>query len=236
MIDGRSILAVVPARGGSKGIPQKNITLFHERPLIEWTAEFIQKLPFLDRSIVSTDSKEIAEVAELCGLDSPFMRPSHLSGDRISDYDVLIHALEAVEEIDQNQFDVVVMLQPTSPFRKVADVTKVVEKLVSLELDSVVTVSKTPLSFHPLKQFVLKDERLEYFDEMGQTVVARQDLYPTYFRNGVAYAVTRECLIKQKKVIGKNSGLHLIQHEFINIDSVEDIEKGESMSPPSFQS
>ena len=234
MIGGRSVLAVVPARGGSKGIPQKNITLFHGRPLIEWTAEFIHKLRFLDRSVVSTDSKEIATVARRSGLASPFLRPEHLSGDRISDYDVLLHALEAVEKIDQIRFDIVVMLQPTSPFRQVADVTKVVEKLVTLGLDSVVTVSKTPLSFHPLKQFVLNDGKLEYFDRAGASVIARQDLNPTYFRNGVAYAVTRECLIKQEKVIGENSGLYLIQHEFINIDSVEDIEKGESMAAPQF--
>ena len=147
----------------------------------------------------------------------------------MSDYEVLVHALSEMERIDQCRYEVVLMLQPTSPFRTVADIKKVLKELIDGNLDSVVTVSETPLSFHPLKQFVIEKDRLQYFDEKGKSIIARQDLSPTYFRNGVAYAVTRDCLINQKTVIGKNSAAHVITQHFINIDSEADFEKGESM-------
>lgn len=234
MIEGRSVLAVVPARGGSKGIPLKNITRFHGRPLIEWTADFVLALDFVDRSVVSTDNQEIAVIAETAGINCPFERPEHLSGDRISDYEVLIHALKKMEKIDGHCYDVVLMLQPTSPYRKVAQVRQVVMTLLAEGLDTVVTVSRTPLSYHPLKQFSIADGRLNYYQEKGRSVVARQDLSQTYHRNGIAYAITRDCLINQRKVIGNHSGAHIIEHDFINIDSREDLARGESMSPPSF--
>ena len=229
MLNDREILAVIPARGGSKGIPLKNIRQFKGRPLIEWTAEFAINFPWIDKSVVSTDHAEIAAIAERAGLTCPFVRPDFLAGDRVSDYDVLIHALSEMERIDQCRYDVVLMLQPTSPFRATADVKKVLMKLIDGNFDSVVTVSETPLSFHPLKQFVIEKDRLQYFDEKGRSIIARQDLSPTYFRNGVAYAVTRDCLTTQETVIGKKTAAHVITKHFINIDSEADFEKGESM-------
>jgi len=234
MLFGKRILAVVPARGGSKGVPLKNIVLFHGRPLIEWTAELIGTLEFLDRAIVSTDHEQIANIAEKAGLKSPFLRPTDLSGDRVSDFAVLEHALREMESADSCEYDVVLMLQPTSPYRKTRGIYDVVDSLIRGNFDSVVTVSKTPLTFHPWKQFEIKDERLEYFDPAGASVIARQDLSSTYYRNGVAYAVSRDCLINQKKVIGSNSAPLPIDHDFVNIDSLEDFEKSERLGPPNF--
>lgn len=229
MLNERKILAVIPARGGSKGVPLKNIRQFKGRPLIEWTAEFVVNFPWIDKSVVSTDNPQITAISQRAGLSCPFVRPDYLAGDRVSDYEVLIHALLEMERIDQCRYDVVLMLQPTSPFRATADIKKVLSKLIDGNLDSVVTVSETPLSFHPLKQFVIEKDRLQYFDEKGRSIIARQDLSLTYFRNGVAYAVTRDCLINQETVIGKNSAAHVITQHFINIDSEADFEKGESM-------
>jgi CMP-N,N'-diacetyllegionaminic acid synthase len=229
VLSDRKILAVIPARGGSKGVPLKNIRQFKGRPLIEWTIEFVNKFSWIDKSVVSTDHAEIAAISERAGLSCPFVRPDYLAGDRVSDYDVLAHALSAMERIDKCRYEVVLMLQPTSPFRATADIRKVLKKLVDVNLDSVVTVSETPLSFHPLKQFVIKEDRLQYFDEKGRSIISRQDLSPSYFRNGVAYAVTRDCLINQQTVIGKKTAAHVITHHFINIDSEVDFEQGESM-------
>ena len=229
MLNDRKILAVIPARGGSKGIPLKNIRQFKGRPLIEWTVEFVNNFSWIDKSVVSTDHAEIAAIAERAGLSCPFVRPDYLAGDRVSDYEVLVHALSEMERIDQCRYDVVLMLQPTSPFRATADIKKVLSKLIDGNLDSVVTVSETPLSFHPLKQFVIEKDRLQYFDEKGRSIIARQDLSLTYFRNGVAYAVSRDCLMNQQTVIGKKTAAHVITQHFINIDSEADFEQGESM-------
>ena len=225
---------MVPARGGSKGVPLKNIASFHGRPLIEWTAKLIETLIFLDRAIVSTDHPEIERVANEVSLDTPFLRPQEISGDRASDFDVLDHALREMETIDQCTYDIVLMLQPTSPYRKTDQIRQVVEKLIDEDLDSVVTVSVAPLTFHPWKQFKVNDDRLEYFDPAGGKVVARQELFPTYYRNGIAYAVSRDCLIDQKKVIGSVTAPFLIDHEFINIDSHEDFQRGSLMPTPVF--
>src|SRR4051794_36721823 len=104
MIAGRSVLAVVPARGGSKGIPLKNLRVVGGRPLIGLVGDIVRKVPELDRAVVSTDHLEIARVAQQSGLDAPFMRPEEISGDRIGDFDVLVHALNATERIDGRQY------------------------------------------------------------------------------------------------------------------------------------
>ena len=224
MENNKSILIVVPARGGSKGIKLKNIRLLGGRPLVALTGEIASKVPGIDRAIVSTDSKEIADVAASAGLDVPFLRPEELSGDLISDVDVLTHALIAVEEIDNKRYDIVVMLQPTSPFRTVNHVTKAIRKLVEGGYDSVVTVSKSDSKLHPLKQFIINDGLLSFYDKDGENIIARQQLNTLYHRNGVAYAMTRDCLINQKSIFGKNSAALVLNEVLINIDDEIDLE------------
>ena len=129
MLDGRRILAVVPARGGSKGIKLKNLREIHGVSLVARVGHVVQKLPVLDRAVVSTDHEEIARAAEAAGLDAPFRRPEEISGDRIGDLDVLTHALETMEAIDGTTYDIVVMLQPTSPSRQPEHVHDCIAKL-----------------------------------------------------------------------------------------------------------
>ncbi|PKP79243.1 MAG: hypothetical protein CVT80_17125 [Alphaproteobacteria bacterium HGW-Alphaproteobacteria-2] len=155
VLGGKRILAVVPARGGSKGVPLKNIHPLRGRPLIAHTAGLIAGLPWIDRAVVSTDHERIAEVAEAHGLPAPFRRPEALSGDRIGDVPVLAHALEEMERRDGVLYDVVVMLQPTSPLRREADVEATVRLLVEEGRDAVWTVSPTDLKYHPRKQLTL---------------------------------------------------------------------------------
>lgn len=224
MFEGRSILAVVPARGGSKGIKLKNLHEIAGRSLIARVGDVVRGVPEIDRAVVTTDHAEIARVAKEAGLDAPFMRPEEISGDRIGDFEVLIHALEATEAIDRRRYDIVVMLQPTSPLRTAAHVTQTIETLVKGGWDSVWTVSQTDSKAHPLKQLTVKsDGELDYYDPRGSAIIARQQLEPVFHRNGIAYAVTRECLTVQRTIKGRRSGAFVIQDDHVSIDTEHDI-------------
>lgn len=224
MIKGRKVLAVVPARGGSKGIPLKNLRPIGGVPLVAIVGNVIRMLPEVDRAVVSTDSDAIAAVAQSAGLDAPFRRPENLSGDTIGDLDVLTHALLATEGLDRAVYDIVLMLQPTSPLRKAEDVRGCLEKLVNEDLDAVWTVSETDSKSHPLKQLTLgPNGELDYYDTRAATIVARQQLKPVYHRNGVAYAITRECLLDQRTILGKKTAGFIIPGIHISIDTFWDL-------------
>ena len=230
MLKGRTLLAVVPARGGSKEVPLKNIHPLQGIPLIGHAGAIVQELGYFDRAIVSTDHPEIAAVARAYGLDAPFMRPEALSGDWIGDHPVLHHALTEMERLDGRRYDILVMLQPTSPLRKAAHVTAAVTTLIEGGWDAAGTVSKTNSRYHPLKQLtVASDGSLEYYDPRGRTVVARQQLTPVYHRNGAAYAVTRECLLTQQLIKGKCAAAVIINEPMVSIDTLEDFEAVEAL-------
>jgi CMP-N,N'-diacetyllegionaminic acid synthase len=223
MLQDRTILVVVPARGGSKGLKLKNIYPLCGKPLLTYTGEVIQQLTYVDRAIVSTDHEAIANVARSCGLAVPFYRPESLSGDRISDWDVLHHALGEMERLDQKPYDLIVMLQPTSPLRKPHHVTRTIETLLDGDYDAVWTVSPTDSKAHPLKQLVMTNNLLDYYDPRGAQIIARQQLTPVYHRNGVAYAICRRCLVEKKSTKGDKTGVVVIDEPMANIDTAFDI-------------
>lgn len=231
MLEGKKILVVVPARGGSKGVKLKNIQPILGTPLIGYAAKVIDAIDFADRAVVSTDHEEIARIAESYGLEAPFRRPEHLSGDRIGDWDVLYHALKTMEEKDSCQYDIVVMLQPTSPLRTPEQVTSVVQKLIAENHDAVWTVSETDSKDHPLNQFnVDSNGLLDYYDIATSKIVARQQLKPTYQRNGIAYAITRECLESNKDIKtlrGNSTAAYIIDGYVANIDTHFDLRLAE---------
>lgn len=224
MIKGLKVLAVVPARGGSKGILLKNLRTIQDRPLVALAGDVARQVQEIDRRIVSTDHAEIARVAQLAGLDAPFMRPKAISGDRIGDWDVLVNALLETEAADGTTYDIVVMLQPTSPLRRASDVAGVIRMLVNDGYDSVWSVSVSDSKAHPLKQLVVRDGTLEYWDSRGGQIVARQQLEPVLHRNGVAYAITRSCLLEHKTIKGPRTGAYVVAGEHVSIDTEWDIE------------
>lgn len=226
MIAGRRVLAVVPARGGSKGIPLKNLQPVLGMPMVARAGEMARRVPEIDRAVVSTDHDEIARVAEAAGLAAPFRRPEALSGDRIGDLEVLSHALAEIERIDGVAYDVVVMLQPTSPLRTPEDVSRTLAMLAEGGWDAVWTVSETDSKAHPLKQLTIAEGsgRLDYYDAAGKGVVARQQLAPVYHRNGIAYAITRACLTEQRTIMGARTGALVIERPTVSIDTPWDIE------------
>lgn len=224
MISGRRVLAVVPARGGSKGIPLKNLKEIGGRSLVALAGDVAIKVPEIDRRIVSTDHDKIVAAAIDAGLEAPFLRPEDISGDRIGDWDVLSHALISMESLDEVTYDIVVMLQPTSPLRRVSDVSETIKMLVEKNLDAVWSVSITDSKAHPLKQLVIRDARVDYWDAKGANIIARQQLEPVYHRNGVAYAITRSCLLEQGSIKGALTGAYVVEGTQISIDTEWDIE------------
>ncbi len=223
MIAGRRVLAVVPARGGSKGIPLKNLRTVAGRPLVALAGDIARQVPEIDRAVVSTDYPEIARVAREAGLDAPFLRPEPISGDRVGDWDVLSHALTAIEANDGQTYDIVVMLQPTSPLRTAEMVSATIRMLSEGNWDSVWSVSETDSKGHPLKQLLVQDGAMDYYDPAGASIIARQQLVPVYHRNGIAYAITRECLIEQRSIKGRRSGAYVVPGDHVSIDTEWDI-------------
>lgn len=223
MIGQHRVLAVVPARGGSKGISLKNLRPVLGVPMVARVGQVVQELPMIDRAVVSTDRDEIARVAESAGIAAPFRRPSEISGDRIGDWDVLVHALHEMERLDGVTYEIIVMLQPTSPLRRPQHVQSAIEMLVEGNWDAVWTLSETDSKNHPLKQLTIEDEQLDYYDSSGNTIVARQQLKPVYHRNGVAYAITRDCLLQQGSIKGQRTGGLVLDGHFVSIDTEWDI-------------
>ena len=224
MIDNKKILVIVPARGGSKGIKLKNIQKVGGVPLVARVGKLVKELNWIDRAVISTDHQTIAKIAKVSGLDVPFMRPEKISGDIISDWDVLNHALLEVEKFDNIIYDIIVMLQPTCPLRKPEHVTETVIKLIKGKYDAVWTVSETDSKAHPLKQLIIENDILKYYDPAGNNIIARQQLKPVYYRNGAAYAISRDCLVNKKSIKGERSSAIIIKDLLVNIDTQLDLD------------
>lgn len=214
---------VIPARGGSKGIKLKNLRKINGKSLTEMAIRVAQNVSSVDKIVVSTDNPSIAAEAERCGISVPSYRPEALSGDRISDIQVLVDAITRAEKEDGEKYDIIIMLQPTSPLRTIKNVEDALEKLIRNDFSSVWSISETDTKAHPFKQLLIDGSNLKYFDEMGENIVARQELSPTYHRNGVVYVFTRECILVDNNKMGSSCGFLLIHDFNISIDTEQDI-------------
>jgi CMP-N,N'-diacetyllegionaminic acid synthase len=146
-----------------------------------------------------------------------------MASDFSTSVDTWRHAWFKAEEYFDQTFDISVLLEPTSPLRKSKDVEEVIKKMVDGGYDSVFTVSETDSKSHPLKQMVIKDNHVGYYDDAGKDIIARQQLTPVYHRNGVAYAITRKCLVEQKTITGSNASAVIIDEPLVNIDTKHDL-------------
>lgn len=197
MINGKSALAIIPARGGSKGLPGKNIRQLCGKPLIAWSIEIARKSRHVDVVLVTTDSPEIAEVARRYGAAVPFLRPSELATDRASTYDVIRHALAYYGSAEGRKFDYTVLLEPTSPLREDDDIDRMLETLETRagEFDAIVSVGE--VTEHPSIMKRLAGDRMEPFcPELIQTT-RRQDNDSAYFPFGVAYIAKTRALLEE---------------------------------------
>lgn len=223
MIDGRRVLAVVPARGGSKGLPRKNLRAINGVPLVGHAAQCATNVAEIDRAVVSTDDEEIAEAAKHHGIAAPFRRSDALAGDLVGDHPVLVEALERMEQIDGTRYDLIVMLQPTSPSRTPDHVRQALTMAVEGDWDAVWTVSRTDTKYHPDKQLVVDEGQLHFFTDRGPEIIARQQLSALYHRNGIAYVITRACLMDQKSTFGTRVAALVIDGPVVNIDTALDL-------------
>ena len=182
MINNNRILGVIPARKGSKGLPGKNLKNLGDKPLIAWSIIEAKKSKYIDRCIVSTDDEEIAQLAKKYGCEVPFMRPAELATDDANVNDVFLHVLDLLRE----QYDILVVLQPTSPLRESEDIDHALEMIEHENVSAVVSVCKSnkPLPWH----FTIeKDGVLKSVFPRKKLSVNRQELSPTYLPNGALF-------------------------------------------------
>lgn len=213
---------MIPARGGSKGVPHKNILNLAGKPLIAYTIEAALKSKNSRRVIISTDDVRIAEVAKSYGAEVPFLRPAELAKDDTPSLLVIQHAVKYVEENEGHKFDVVVVLQPTSPLRSEKYIDEAVEKLLRTGADSVVTVCE--VKHHPFWGFTAKGDKLYPFSKKGITISRRQDLPEIYAVNGAVYAVRRNVLFEQNSLYGKDTRAVVMPYEeSLDIDNYFDL-------------
>ena len=192
----KHVLGLITARGGSKGIPQKNIRKVAGKPLIAWTIEAAINSK-LDRVVVSTDDQEIAEVSRSWGAEVPFMRPKELAQDDSPHMDVIYHAIQWLSEHEDYHPEYILLVQPTTPLRITKDIDGAINMVIEKVADSVVSVSKSPI--HPyLTKRINVDGRLEDFVSKPKGYLRRQDLPPAYALNGAIYLAHREVLLQKE--------------------------------------
>lgn len=222
------ILGLIPARGGSKSILNKNIAPLTGKPLLTYTCEAARQSKRLTRIILSTDDSGVAEVARTNDIEVPFLRPAELATDTSGMMGVIIHALNFLQEKEQYVPDIVVLLQPTSPLRKASHIDAAVDLLISTGADSVVSVVEVPHQFTPGSIMKFESGRLTPY-EQGQTILRRQDKPKLYGRNGPAVlAVQRSVLLEKQSLYGDDTrGLIMEVKESIDIDTSLDLEIAE---------
>ncbi|MDG9668647.1 acylneuraminate cytidylyltransferase family protein [Hahella sp. CR1] len=195
MIDGKRVLAIIPARGGSKGLPGKNIRPLCGVPLVGWPIRAALQSRYVDRVLVSTDSPEIAEVAKSQGAEVPFLRPDELAGDCAPTAPVLLHTLDWCRQHGES-YDYLVLLEPTSPLTEATDVDKALEMLFgSREAQAIVGVADVDVH-HPVYCAVIKERGLLAPYQGGDfaAMPRRQDIPDVYYFDGTLYISTVEAL------------------------------------------
>lgn len=217
-----SVLAIIPARGGSKGVPRKNIAPLGGKPLIAWTIEAALAARCVSRTIVSTDSPEIAEAARAAGADVPFLRPDHLASDTATTLDVIAHARQACPG-----FDVLLVLQPTSPLRQAADIDAAFAQMMASGAESCTSVCEadTPpwLMYRQTETGFVESVLPPWPGGMR-----RQDLPPVYVLNGALYFVKTTAFDATGQLLPKpTAGYVMPVQTSIDIDTHNDLQRAE---------
>jgi len=221
-------IALIPARGGSKSIPLKNIQLLGGKPLIAYTIEYSKQCKNVSHTVVSTDNEEIALISKKYGAEVPFLRPDDISGDAVQDYPVIKHALEALEGVYQEKIDAIVWLRPTSPLRPIG----LIEKSYSLleehpNCTSIRSVVKS--TEHPYRQWQINGEFIRgvssnIFESYN---MPRQELPDAYFQSGDIEVVRRETILNNTISGDRVIPLIIQQKDMLDIDHFNDLKKAE---------
>tara|TARA_B100000029_G_scaffold51309_1_gene46658 strand:- start:1514 stop:2236 length:723 start_codon:yes stop_codon:yes gene_type:complete len=225
------ILCVLQVRGGSKGVPKKNIREVNGKPLMNWTIESAKKSGIFESIWVSSDSDEILEVGRKADVNT-MKRPDELSGDEVLSVDSLYWAVEQIEELKQNRYDYVVELPVVCPLRNETHIKEAVEKLITTGADSVISVTQMT-DKHPVRMKRITDDDLieDFCSEYPEGDAGRrQDLEPCYIRNGGIYSMKRNTLMNEKTRHGKVSRPYVMEDKYsVNIDNEMDLKLTEIM-------
>ncbi|MDF2153917.1 acylneuraminate cytidylyltransferase family protein [Vibrio sp. CAU 1672] len=223
MIDGKKVLALIPARGGSKRLPRKNVLPLHGKPLIGWSIDAASNSRYVDQVLVSTDDQEIADVAVGLGAEVPELRPAHLASDTAKTEDVLVYSLETLA----SDADILVLLQPTSPLRTAQHIDEALELFIEKQADSVVSV--TPCEHSPLWANTLPSDASMGSFLKPEALNRSQDLGEFYRLNGAVYVFDAQILKTQKQICYSNQTFaYLMENRYsFDIDTQLDFELAE---------
>ena len=219
------ILGIIPARGGSKSIPLKNIVEVCGIPLIAYSIKSAIGSKLLEDLIISTDSLEIAKVAKKYGGSVPFLRPSEIATDSASSVDVVRHALKFMERSKGVVYDACMLLQPTNPLRSSSQIDQAINLFATTKLDSVVSMVNVG-AMHPHRMYGLAENGIlePFVKNLDNPMLPRQQLPPIYIRSGDIYLTSRDVVLNGADLIGKKSlGLIVKPEDTINIDSETDL-------------
>lgn len=224
MIDGKRIIGIIPARGGSKGLPGKNIKMLCGKPLIAWSIEAGLASQYIDEVMVTTDSEEIADIARGFGATVPFIRPTELASDIATSFDTIKHSIDFYRNNLGKAFDYVVLLEPTSPLRDKDDIDKSIEQLLSKKnAMAIVGISKTE-SQNPA--FLVKKDNQDFlvgYENKPVNVIRRQDIEEVYFFEGSVYVSDIDELLSKKTFYHERTiGYEVPKWKSFEVDDIDD--------------
>lgn len=226
-----NLLALIPARGGSKGIPRKNLAPVAGRPLLAWTCAAARESRRIARTVLSTEDAEIAARGREFGAEVPFLRPPELARDDTPTLPVIRHALEFLAEREGYRPDAVVLLQPTAPLRRAEHIDGAADRFLETGADAVVSVSPVPAHFHPFWVFDLDAEgrmRPSHPEGGPERYPRRQALPPAYVRNGAVYVARTRLILDENSLYGSTPVAFVMSAEdSVNVDAPEDLEEAE---------
>lgn len=222
------ILGIIPARGGSKGVPNKNIKSLGNKPLLQYTWNAAKSVKGLDRLILSSEDDQIIAVSKSIGIDVPFKRPHHLAEDSSGSLGVVTHALKYFASIGEH-YEAVCLLQPTTPFITPDVIQTCIDKFLIGEIDSLVSVREVPHQFHPNWVFVEDGKHIRTYKDKS-ILKSRQDLSKAYYRDGQIYLTKTEVILEQQSFYGSKIGYHISENlPYINIDTIQDWNTAEQL-------
>ncbi|MFU0823629.1 acylneuraminate cytidylyltransferase family protein [Clostridium sp.] len=225
MYKDKRILGVIPARGGSKGIPHKNIINFCGKPLIAHSIEAAKKSKYIDYILVSTDDREIKEVSLKYGAKAPFLRPKEISDDKSKSIDVVVHAINYLRDNDET-FDYVILLQPTSPLRTEKDVDSAIKTIIEKKGRSLVSLCK--VDENPILMRTIEGGKLKPILEFGGDNLRRQDLPQFYIFNGAIYINTVDMLLEDRTFVDEHTIPYIMEKcKSVDIDNILDVKIAE---------
>lgn len=223
------ILGIIPARGGSKGIPGKNIKILGGKPLLEYTIDSVLNSKLLTSCILSSDSEEIIETGKKLRIDVPFTRPPEYAADDTPSIEVVKHALFFFAK-NEEYFDAVCLLQPTTPFRENGLIDKAIKEFQKEDYDSLVSVREVPHEYNPHWIFEEKNGKLEIATGEKEIISRRQDLPKAYHRDGAIYLTRTEVILDSNSLLGNKIGfIDTKDQDYVNLDSMEDWKKAEEI-------